>query len=126
MTASAVQRVLLRRPAPWVAFMALVVLASGLYFCFTDKAALDLLNGAFSLAALLAILVGIRWHRPAYPWPWYCFAAGTACLAIGNASWVFYDGPWQLAPSTPAPSDIAYFVGYAWALLGLGVLTRRR
>jgi diguanylate cyclase (GGDEF)-like protein len=70
---------------------------------------------ASNLAAALAILMGIRLHRPKRPEGWYWLAAGQAAFLAGNVRW--YVVPAAAGRPTPFPS-------YAdWAFLAGAVIT---
>ncbi len=64
-----------------------------------------------NLAAAVAILVGIRLHRPKRPEGWYWLAAGQAAFLVGNVRW--YVVPAADGRPTPFPSyaDAAFLSG---------------
>jgi PAS domain S-box-containing protein len=62
-----------------------------------------------------AIIVGVRWHRPARIGPWLLLAAAMASLAIGD---VWY------ALGRRGPADLYYMAMFALVGLGLLQLTR--
>jgi signal transduction histidine kinase len=78
----------------------------------------------FSVAALVAIVVGIRRYRPARSHHWWLFAAGLAMWCLGDAYWDCYR--WILKAQAPYPSiaDIAYWCGYPLLIAGLLTLIR--
>ena len=51
-----------------------------------------------NLAAAVAILVGIRRHRPKRPQGWYWLAAGQAAFLVGNVRW-------YVVPAAEWPAD---------------------
>jgi diguanylate cyclase (GGDEF)-like protein len=64
-----------------------------------------------NLAAAVAVLVGIRLHRPKRPGGWYWLAAGQAAFLVGNVRW--YVVPAAAGRPTPFPSfaDLAFLAG---------------
>ena len=68
-----------------------------------------------NLAAAVAILVGIRLHRPERPEGWYWLAAGQAAFLVGNVKWYVVSA----ATGRPTP-----FPSYAdWAFVAGSVIT---
>ena len=59
----------------------------------------------FAYSAAVAVIVGVRRHRPANPWTWYLIAA--ALLAIGTGDVVLLVSPcrtWPTSASWPPMS----------------------
>jgi PAS domain S-box-containing protein len=79
------------------------------------------------LSSLVAILTGIRLHRPRRRLPWYLFAAGMAMFVLGD---VFYYTLPQLlhrgAPPFPSTGDIFYLLVYPLLIAGMVLLIRQR
>ncbi|MEV4639917.1 bifunctional diguanylate cyclase/phosphodiesterase [Actinoplanes sp. NPDC049548] len=50
-------------------------------------AAQEAVYAAFGAAAAVAVVAGIRAHRPARTLPWWLLAAGMACGALSNLAW---------------------------------------
>jgi hypothetical protein len=42
-------------------------------------------SALFHSTSAAAVLVGLRWHRPADRWPWYLLAAALLALGSGDA-----------------------------------------
>jgi diguanylate cyclase (GGDEF)-like protein len=83
-----------------------------------------ILYDAFALAAFAAILVGVRWHRPARRVTWHLLAFGA--LAIASGEIVFGLDP---DASFPSRADVLFISGYlllALALAGFGRESRVR
>jgi PAS domain S-box-containing protein len=66
-------------------------------------------------ASTVAIIAGVRWHRPARIGPWLLLAAAVAGLAIGD---VFY------ALDEMGTSDLCYLAMFAFVAVSLLQLTR--
>lgn len=78
------------------------------------------------LSAVVAMVVGVRVHRPRHVSIWYLIIAGEAVYAVANVIWYLY--PVGFAGVLPFPSvaDAVYLCGYALVLPGLGLLIRAR
>jgi signal transduction histidine kinase len=74
------------------------------------------------LAAILAIVAGVRRYRPTAPQAWLLIALGLTCWWIGDVTWAVY----QLADRDPFPSpgDVFYLAGYPLLAAGLFVAVR--
>jgi hypothetical protein len=78
-----------------------------------------------SAAAVVAIVVGVRWHRPATRLPWILF--GIAQLVYFSADVTFYTFHEVLHDARfPAPADGLYLGHYPLFVAGLVLLLRRR
>jgi two-component system cell cycle response regulator len=83
-----------------------------------------LLYGAASLSAPVAVLVGVRTHRPRLRLPWYLAAAGQAAYGIGDVAFYLQ----RLMPglhTDPIP-DACYLASYPLMATGLLLFIRRR
>jgi signal transduction histidine kinase len=107
----------------WRAFAA-VALPLGVVYFFVGPEAQGIIYQAFSVAALVAIVVGIRRYRPTRPHHWWLFAAGLTMWCLGDAYWDCY--LWILKAQAPYPSvaDLAYWCGYPLFIAGLLTLVR--
>jgi hypothetical protein len=77
------------------------------------------------LSSVVAILIGVRRHRPARPVIWWCFAAGQLLFVVGDMLYTVIDS--VLHQSTfPSVADAFYVGGYPVLALGLLVLIRGR
>jgi diguanylate cyclase (GGDEF)-like protein/PAS domain S-box-containing protein len=78
-----------------------------------------------SAATVVAIVVGVRWHRPAMRLPWLLFAAAQLLYFAADVTFytyheVFHDQRY------PAPADGLYLAHYPLVVAGLLLLLRRR
>ena len=105
----------------WRTFAAGALILGGVYFLVGPQGQ-TILYQVFSVAALVATLVGIRRYRPARSHHWWLFAAGLAMWCLGDAYWDCYR--WILRAQAPYPSvaDIAYLCGYPLLVAGLVTL----
>jgi PAS domain S-box-containing protein len=92
-------------------------LVVGLHFAVGGSSVTYELIGIASAAAVLA---GVRLWRPAKRTAWLAIGASQAVFWIGD---VIYQH--QSSPSFPGIPDIAYLVGYALFIAGLGLLLGR-
>jgi diguanylate cyclase (GGDEF)-like protein len=85
----------------------------------------DLVYSLVSLAVVVAILVGVRMHRPRAAVAWYLMAAGQALWVVADT--IF---SWQLDVlhhvAFPSISDALYLLGYPLFVASLAVLVRGR
>jgi signal transduction histidine kinase len=76
------------------------------------------------VAAILAIVVGVRRFRPVAPQAWLLIAGGLTTFAIGDVLF----GAYEVMGKDPFPSvaDAFYLAGYPFLVAGLIVAIRRR
>jgi diguanylate cyclase (GGDEF)-like protein/PAS domain S-box-containing protein len=81
---------------------------------------------AISLSAVVAILLGVRFHRPRHVVPWYLFAVGQLLFAAGDV--VTYNYPSLFGTELPFPSigDPLYLAVYPCVAIGLIRIIARR
>jgi signal transduction histidine kinase len=81
---------------------------------------------AVGAAGVVAILVGVRLHRPSDTRPWYLFAAGQALFVSGDV--IAYNYPRFFGRELPFPSiaDVLYLAVFPVIVAGLLLLIRRR
>jgi diguanylate cyclase (GGDEF)-like protein len=110
----------------WRLYLAGGVVAVALYFLLPlqglwSSLAYDLIG----LSSVVAILIGVRRHRPARPVIWWCFAIGQLLLVLGDMLYAVID---QVLHQSPFPSlaDVFYVGGYPVLAVGLLVLIRGR
>lgn len=106
-----------RRPV-WLIYVAMGAVASVVFLLLPpgtlpQDTAYDLV----ALSAVVAIVAGVRIHRPAHPWPWLLLALGQLSFFVGDIIWVVY----QEIGEDPFPSiaDAFYLAGYPTMALGL-------
>ncbi|MGH3049114.1 MAG: sensor histidine kinase [Gaiellaceae bacterium] len=89
-------------------FLAAGIVLSGVYFAFPHGGlAQSIVYEGLGIAAALALLWGIRLHRPRHALPWILFAAGNAASVTGD---LVYD----LEPNAVSPAfyDVFYLAAY--------------
>lgn len=80
------------RPAPWVVFLVSGLLICTLYTISASKVYYDSLTVIVVLLTLVALIAGVRLHRPAFAWPWHILIAGCLFLLAGDSFWLYGDG----------------------------------
>src|SRR5215207_8619032 len=88
----------------WYGAVALVLLA--FYFAMPYGPSQSLLYDGFGLAAVVAILAGVRRYRPPHPLPWLLIAAGLLLMVAGDGMWTTYDYLASGDPPFPWYADI--------------------
>jgi diguanylate cyclase (GGDEF)-like protein/PAS domain S-box-containing protein len=78
------------------------------------------------LSPVLAILVGIRVHKPRASAPWWIFAAAQALFWAGDLYTYSYPKVFGADVPFPSPGDALYLLVYPLQMAGLLLLVRRR
>ena len=78
------------------------------------------------LSALVAMVLGVRVHRPRHSSIWYLIIAGEALYAVANFIWYLYPVGFGRVLPFPSVADAVYLCGYALILPGLGLLIQAR
>ena len=103
----------------WVrAWLVTGLAATPIYFAAPDRAR-PFAFVALNLAALAAIVAGVRWHRPRHRGPWLALAAGYVSYLGGDVIW-FSDPPF------PSAADALFLLAYSLFALGLAMAVRVR
>ncbi|MDI1465170.1 diguanylate cyclase [Catellatospora sp. KI3] len=115
------------RHRAWLAYAAL---SAALLACYAaadgHRLAQAVVFALANLAAVLAILIGIRLHRPARRAPWYLLAAGQAAYLLGNLHWYVAAAVADRPPVFPSPAVEAFLLSYLLNTLALLQLIRAR
>jgi PAS domain-containing protein len=96
------------------------------YFGVASPVSKVIVWGMAGLAPVVAILVGVRWHRPARPLAWLLLAAGQLAFTVGDM--IFYVNDYLLHRELPLPSvaDWFYLATYPFLVGGLLLVARAR
>ena len=115
-----------RRDSVWAAYLVVGALLCAVYLWVPPLKGSGPLMNLIGLSPVIAILVGITWHRPAARLPWYLLAAGSALFWLGDL--YTYSYPHLLGAEVPFPSlgDAFYVAMYPVMMAGLLLLVRRR
>lgn len=109
---------------PWSHFGAAGLTAVAVYLALPAQAQL-LLYQATGLSSGLAVLVGIRLHRPARPAPWYLLAVGLLAWALGDVGFAADGRRFVEAPDSSLAHAV-HVAAYPLLLLALAMMVRRR
>jgi diguanylate cyclase (GGDEF)-like protein len=110
----------------WRWWVAAGVLAAPAFALFPDHGvAQRVFYNAVGLLAALAIVAGVRMHRPERPAMWYWFAAGQLTSTGADIMQTWHVYTYGVA-AYPSFADIFYLAAYPMLGLGLLLLVRRR
>jgi len=125
MTARALSRRIGRLPL-WQLYLAAGAVVCALYVFVPPFAGSGPVMNLLGLSAVIAIVVGVRRHRPASPRPWWWFAGGLTLFWLGDL--YTYSYPRLFGADVPFPSfgDAVYLLVYPVLMVGLVMLVRRR
>ncbi len=104
----------------WLAFLALAAAALSLYLVL-DGVPRAVLFDTLSLAAAVAVFVGIRARKPAVALPWILLGLGQLCWFAGDTTWDFLDLALGEQPF-PSVADALYLSGYVLLVVGFLLL----
>jgi signal transduction histidine kinase len=120
------------RPTPaWLRYVVLGGIASLLYLGIPDSIPLPalvprlLLYQGVSASAVVALVLGVRRHRPGNPVPWYLLIAGQAIYLLADLT--FYTLHDLLhSEAFPSPADLLYLGHYPFVVIAVLQLARSR
>ena len=116
-----------RKDVAWIVFLALGAAGTICYFFAPHLAGSGIVFNVLGLSAAVAILVGVRIHRPRRVLPWYLFAIAQLMFVIGDFS--YYTLP-EVIPgyqaNFPSWGDVPYLSVYPLIIAGLLLLIRAR
>jgi signal transduction histidine kinase/CheY-like chemotaxis protein len=113
------------RPRGWIwLFAAAAVALVVLYYAVLNESAQLLVYQCAGVAAVAALVAGIRRHRPPEPRAWWLFAGGTALFIVGDAVWYVYELR-GVEPPFPSVADIVYTAGYPLLVAAVVSFSRR-
>ena len=112
-----------RGTPPWLAYLLLGLLAVG----FLPLLPYATRNGAYAAlggSAVVAILLGVRLHRPAHRRPWLLLALGDGLAVSGDVIRAYHEHAHGIANPPPPLADALYLGGYGVFCLGVLLLIR--
>ena len=115
-----------RRTPAWIAYLVVGAVLCGLYVGVAPLKGSGPLMNLIGLSPVIAILVGVRRHRPRSALPWHLLALGSALFWLGDL--YTYSYPHLLGAEVPFPSlgDGLYVAMYPVMMAGLLLLVQRR
>jgi diguanylate cyclase (GGDEF)-like protein/PAS domain S-box-containing protein len=114
------------RERAWLWFLLAASALTGLYLFAPPLAGNGPLINALGLAGVVAIVVGIRMHRPTAPAAWWLFAAGQFLYFSGDLYTYGYRKVFGADVPFPSIGDAFYLSVYPALFAGLFVLVKRR
>jgi len=111
----------------WRGYLAVSMAAAGGYFLLPGSGSWQagtLL--ALNVAALAAVIAGVRANRPEGAHIWWVLAVGQAVYLAAWVIWYLYPSLTGAVLPFPSVADILYLFSYTTSVLGLGLLVRRR
>ncbi|MGI8910170.1 MAG: sensor domain-containing protein [Rubrobacteraceae bacterium] len=109
----------------WLAYLAVGILASIVYF-FLDGVARDTLYYGVGVSASGAIFFGVRRWRPSCPVAWYLIIAGLLAWVVGDVTFGFYEHVLDIEAPYPSVADAIYLGAYPLICGGLFLMIRAR
>ena len=109
----------------WAWFLGIGGVGAPFYLLVPRGLPQDVVYQLYGIAAVVAILVGVHWYRPARRWPWYLMAAGQAIWSLADAVGSV-DVDILGNDRFPSPADPVYLVGYVVIGASLLMLIRGR
>src|SRR5215213_8986112 len=108
----------------WRLYLGAGALATGVYYLLPPgpQAVLNVVVGA---SAVVAIAVGIAWHRPARRMAWWLIAAAQGLFVAGDALFSINELVLHIKPF-PSLADALYLPGYPALAVGLALLALSR
>ena len=110
----------------WLWYLGAAVLGGLAYYFFPPLAKSGPFFNVLGLSSVIAILVGVRLHRPASKLPWALFALGLTLFISGD--FITYNYKQLFGHDIPFPSvgDVLYLAVYPCLIAGILVLIKRR
>jgi hypothetical protein len=98
------------RRLAWRLYLGTGALLTGAYYLLPDGPG-AVLNVVVGASAVAAIVVGLRWHRPARPLPWRLIAGAQGLFVVGDALFSVNELVLGIDPF-PSLADALYLPGY--------------
>jgi diguanylate cyclase (GGDEF)-like protein/PAS domain S-box-containing protein len=114
------------REKAWLWYLLATSALTGLYLFAAPLAGNGPLINALGLSGVVAIVVGIRMHRPTARMAWWLFAAGQFLYFSGDLYTYGYRKVFGADVPFPSLGDAFYLAVYPVLLAGLFVLVKRR
>ena len=110
----------------WLWYLGAAILGGLAYYFIPPFAKSGPFFNILGLSSVVAIVVGIRLHRPATKLPWVLFAVGLTLFIAGD--FITYNYNRLFGHDIPFPSigDLAYLAVYPCLIAGILVLIKRR
>ena len=110
----------------WAVYLGLAALGALLYWLPSPLTGSGPFFNALGISSAIAIIVGVRLHRPARRLPWYLFAAGQTLFIAGDVIAYNYEKFFHAPLPFPSIADFPYLSVYPTLMAGLFLLIRHR
>ncbi|WP_106319163.1 putative bifunctional diguanylate cyclase/phosphodiesterase [Actinoplanes italicus] len=108
----------------WLWWTAGGALATGCYYLLPADTVVSLAAyNTIGLLSALAVLAGVRWHRPGRAVAWVLFSTGLILSVCGDVAWWYLKNILHVEPY-PSVADVFYLVSYLPLIGGLLLLLR--
>ena len=114
------------RERAWWLFLVVMVPVAGLYLFGPALFNAPPVFNVIGLSAVLAIVVGVRMHRPSNSTAWYLIALGLAFFVFGDVLAYNYERFFGQATPFPSLADVFYLGVFPLLVVGLLLLIRRQ
>jgi diguanylate cyclase (GGDEF)-like protein/PAS domain S-box-containing protein len=115
-----------KRDHAWVAYLAVATFVTSLYLFAPGIAGNGPLINLLGLSGVVAIVIGIRMHRPRARAAWWLFVAGQFLYFSGDVYTYGYRKVFNADVPFPSVGDALYLMVYPVLFAGLYVLIKRR
>ena len=110
----------------WRIYLAVGAVVAAAYFFAPKGLGHHAIYDTIGASSIIAILLGIRRHRPANALPWYLFAYGNLAFVVGDGIRAFYETTTGQPAPFPGLADVAYIAAYPILIAGVVLLVRNR
>ena len=110
----------------WLAYVAFGALGGIAYYFVPGFHNSGVLFNVLGASSVVAILVGVRWHRPLRRLPWYLFALGQTLFITGDVLIHHYQRLFHHPIPFPSIGDAFYLCAYPCLIGGILLLIKRR
>jgi diguanylate cyclase (GGDEF)-like protein/PAS domain S-box-containing protein len=110
----------------WCLYLVFVAGLSVAYFLVPASTAKLVLWPAIGWSAVVAMAVGVRWHRPDAVRAWYLLVAGVIVFIVGDNLYSLRHYVQHAKDLFPSYVDVVYLAIYPLLIVGLTLLVRRR
>jgi diguanylate cyclase (GGDEF)-like protein/PAS domain S-box-containing protein len=114
------------RSRSYIAYIAFCAVVATVYFLAPWSLAHLVLYNGIGLSGAIAVVVGVRRHRPASAMPWYVVAVGLVLFTTGDGVYYAMDNLLHVTPPFPSIADVFYLAFYPAQILGLLLMIGRR
>jgi diguanylate cyclase (GGDEF)-like protein/PAS domain S-box-containing protein len=115
-----------RAPAVWRVYLAVGICLLCLYYLVPALKGNGVIFNLIGLSSAVAMVVGVRLHKPKTLIAWYLFAAGHTLFVIGDLFYYSASALFHIEVSFPSLGDFFYLSVYPALVAGLLVLIQRR